>query len=51
MIQCLAVEQFLRGIPENVRFWVEDEDPEMNLQKVTYPAEEYSMLRGPEEDK
>ncbi|XP_042142239.1 uncharacterized protein LOC121833187 [Ixodes scapularis] len=51
VIECLAVEQFLRGIPETVRFWVQDRDPEMNLRKVADLAEEYSMRRGLDKDK
>ncbi|KAM7282504.1 uncharacterized protein ISCGN_002654 [Ixodes scapularis] len=51
VIECLAVVQFLRGNLENVRFWVQDRDPEMNLQKVADLAEEYSIRRGLDQEK
>lgn len=50
VVECIALEQFFLNILKNIRFWVHDRDPEMDLRKVAGLMEDYSMRRGLDKD-
>lgn len=41
MLECIALEQFYRVLPEEVRLWLQDRLPEVDLEKAAQLAEEY----------
>ncbi|XP_064475384.1 uncharacterized protein LOC135389249 [Ornithodoros turicata] len=45
VIECIALEQFYRCMPESARFWVQDRLSNMNVQEAAELAEEYATRR------
>lgn len=41
VLECIALEQFYRVLPEEVRLWLQDRLPEVDLEKAAQLAEEY----------
>uniref|UniRef100_G3MTR4 SCAN box domain-containing protein n=1 Tax=Amblyomma maculatum TaxID=34609 RepID=G3MTR4_AMBMU len=46
VVECIGLEQFYRGISEEVRFWVQDRMTELSLDKAAELAEEYNIRRN-----
>ncbi|XP_064469992.1 uncharacterized protein LOC135384733 [Ornithodoros turicata] len=45
VVECFYLEQFYQGIPEDVRYWVQDREESKTLEKAAELAQEYAMRR------
>ncbi|CAN8013762.1 unnamed protein product [Ixodes persulcatus] len=49
VVECICLEQFLRRIPEETRFWVQDKPDARTVQRAAVLAEEFATRRALDE--